>query len=197
MTGDLPEASVLYVDKHLQWKLFYEVHQNNKFMLIVKPLSFIVFHSVNVSSDLLCILFSFHFLCNIVSRDYFCNTSYCTYSSSVWGWGGKVVKKDQGSVKYSCSRDHGRKEEDHHFISSKPGSQESQGYHVRQELQSLITQQTCSYFFFSCLITYHKTQQLICRYPALLLTQLTNRYLKMCLLQLMWSQHSLQTRSSL
>lgn len=95
------------------------------------------------------------------------------------GWRGcrKVVKRfHQGSVKYSCSRGCGREEGEPSLYLPGPGSQESRGYHACQELQSLITEETLSYFFFSCLIAYPKIHQLICQLPAQLAADSANKW---------------------
>lgn len=95
----------------------------------------------------------------------------------VWRGCREVVKKFHwGPVNYSCSWGHGRKEGEPSLYLSRAGSQESRGYHACQELQSLITEETLSYFFFSCLIAYPKIRQLICQHPTQLSAESGNKW---------------------
>lgn len=90
------------------------------------------------------------------------------------GWGAEAVGKllklsseaSELRPKPRTRWQRGKKKESHHFISPGPGSQESQGYHACQELRSLITEETLSYFFFGRLIGNPQISQPICQLPV-------------------------------
>lgn len=69
-----------------------------------------------------------------------------------------------------------RKKASHHFISRGLRSQESRGYHACQELRSLITAETLSYFFLSRIIPYHWINRLICQHPVRLAAESANEW---------------------